>query len=116
MDVMKIKLTKGLFALVDAEDYDRVNAFKWCASLESRGTKFYAIRMVRDPVTKKNRKIRMHRFIMGLPIGALDERVVDHLNHDSLDNRKANLEVISQDENMKRSHGWKKKPSEEPCL
>lgn len=40
--------------------------------------------------------------------------VVDHGNHNSLDNRfriagKPQLEVITQTENMKRSPGWKKK-------
>lgn len=105
----QIPLTQGKFALVDDEDFDRVNQFKWTASLESRGKKWYAIRQI----TQGGRpyKIRMHRFILGLPIGLLDpsHRVVDHLNHDSLDNRKSNLEIITQEENMLRSPGWKRK-------
>lgn len=105
----KIKLTQGKVALVSDEDYNLVKPFKWYASLESRGTKWYAIRhKVIDGVKCK---IRMHRFIMGLPPGKLDplNRVVDHINHDSLDNRRENLEVITQEENMRRSDGWKKK-------
>lgn len=103
----EIPLTKGLVALVSQEDYERVNAFKWCASVESRGTKIYAIR--RKVVKGKSIKIRMHRFIMGLGCGRCDERVVDHLNHNSLDNRRPNLEITTQKENMNRSSGWKKK-------
>jgi len=111
----KIKLSKGLWAHVDDEDFERLNAFKWYASLESRGTKHYAIR--RETMNGKRVKIRMHRFVLDLPPGSLDpDRVVDHLNDDGLDNRKCNLEIITQEENMRRSHGWKKKKVEEPCL
>lgn len=105
----RIKLTKGKFALVDDEDFERVNALKWYASLESRGTKWYAVRH------DKNGKMRMHRFVMGLPNGKIDPRVVDHLNHKSLDNRKCNLEITTQVINMSRSHGFKKKGLKYGC-
>jgi hypothetical protein len=108
-----IPLPKGKVALVSDEDYERVAAFKWCASLESRGTKWYAIRRV--TVNGKAVKIRMHRFVMGLPPGGEDGRVVDHLNHDSLDNRRENLEIVTQEENMARVPTWKRK-QEEPWL
>lgn len=101
--VRRIKLTKSRFAKVDAEDFERVNAFKWYASNESRGTKWYAVR--RETVNGKKVKVRMHRFILG--IARDNPMVVDHLNHDSLDNRKSNLEVVTQTENMHRSPGWR---------
>jgi len=116
--VKKIRLTKGLFALVDDEDFERVNQFKWCASLESRGTKYYAIRWVWNKETKRRVKIRMHRFIMDLPPGSIDGLVVDHINDDGLDNRRScNLEVITAEENLKRSTWNKpKKKAEEVFL
>lgn len=102
----KIRLTKGKYALVSDEDFERVNQYKWYASLESRGTKWYAVRRV--TINGKKVKIRMHRFVLGLPPGKEDPRIVDHLNHNSLDNRRENLEVLeSQAENMHRSAGWK---------
>lgn len=103
----KIRLSMGLHALVDDEDFERVNAFKWSASLESRDTKIYAVRTEKQNGRKV--KIRMHRFIMGLgPGGGGNGLVVDHLDHDALDNRKCNLEVIDQRTNMLRSAGWKR--------
>lgn len=107
----QIALTKNLFAIVDDEDFERVDFFKWYASLESRGTKHYAIR--RETQNNKRVKIRMHHFVLrmtpaDLPLG----HVVDHLNHDSLDNRKENLEIVTQEENMRRSQGWKKRSAD----
>lgn len=101
----EIPLTQGMVALVSDEDYEKVSQYKWHASLESRGTKWYACR--RETIDGKRVKIRMHRFVMGLPPGKDDPRVVDHINHNSLDNRRENLEVITQEENMQRSPGWK---------
>lgn len=121
----------GLFALVDAEDFERLNAFKWSASFESYNqTKVYAIRWSRkaEHGTGKRYKIRMARVVMGLPPGlfAEDNLIVDHgpgigiALFKTLDNRKANLKTITQWENMgKSSFG---SPSsinrkvEEPCL
>ncbi len=101
----QIRLSKGLYTLVDEADYEWLMQWSWYASNESRGTKWYAIR-------RENKiKIRMHRAIVEhhgiiIPTGF----VVDHKNHNSLDNRRSeNLEVITQVENMRRSPGWKKK-------
>lgn len=96
-----------MVALVSDEDFDRLNQHKWYASKESRGTKHYAIRKVRRE--GKQAKIRMHREVLGLPIKYDGGLVGDHLNHDGLDNRRENLEAITQEENMRRSNGWKKK-------
>lgn len=102
----KIKLTKGKVALVSNEDFDRVNAFKWTASQESKGgAKWYAVRRV--TLDGKRVKIRMHRFILDVPPGTLDSRVVHHKDDDGLNNQRENLEIVaSNHENMKYSPGW----------
>lgn len=117
----QIKLTKGLFALVSDEDFERVNQFKWTASLESRGTKYYAIRRI--TADGKRVKIRMHRFIMGLPPRMdASELVVDHVNDNGLDNRRENLQAITQTQNMDKVKTWRRIGStvtvtiEEPSL
>lgn len=108
----QIKLTQGLFALVDNRDFKFLNKFKWHASNESRGTKWYAVRFRTEGYAGKSKrvKVRMHRVVyernnLLVPAGL----VIDHLNHNSLDNRNRNLEAVSQAENMKRSPGWKRK-------
>lgn len=42
-------------------------------------------------------RIHLHRLIMNCPEGM----VVDHVNHDTFDNRKQNLRVCTQSQNMK---------------
>ena len=87
----KIKLTQGKYALVDDEDYERVNQFKWTAEKCSKSENYYA----------RNRTIntKMHRLIMGLDSNS--KLVVDHIRHNTLDNRKKYLRVCTQKENLR---------------
>lgn len=111
----QIKLSKGLYALVNECDYAYLNQWKWCASEESRGTKFYAVRS--ETRNGKRTKIRMHVEVVKFHAAQIPPGyVVDHVNHNSLDNRyfdhdaqRFQLEVITQAENMRRSPGWKRK-------
>ncbi len=80
----RIPLTRGKYAIVDPEDYEHLKKYKWYAS-KSNST-FYACRNVR--IAKNKRLyIKMHREIINPPFPF----VVDHINHNGLDNRKANL-------------------------
>lgn len=85
-----IELTKGAYAIVDNEDYERLNQWKW--SLSHR----YAVRDRRKDEGPKG-KIYMHKVIMGNPEKTMD---VDHINHDTLDNRQSNLRVVTHAQNM----------------
>jgi len=82
-------LTQGYTALVDAEDFERANAFSWYASPGRRGTGWYAIGTV------NGERQQLGRFILGLPKGV----TADHINGDGLDNRKANLRAATARQN-----------------
>ena len=82
-----IPLTQCQFAIVDADDYDELKQYTWCAVKIPRT--YYAARRS----WRKN--IRMHRLIMNAPKGLF----VDHINHDGLDNRKNNLRLCTQRQN-----------------
>jgi hypothetical protein len=84
MPTKLIPLTRGLFTLVDADDYEWLREFKWMASVSSRG-RAYAVRGHRHP-------IRMHNVI-------LQTKWVDHINGDGLDNRRANLRLATPSQN-----------------
>jgi hypothetical protein len=84
-----IPLTRGLFAIVDADDYERLAAHKWYAD-EKKG-KFYAAR------TYNRKKIHMHHEIIDVP----PDFLCDHINHNTLDNRKCNLRVCTPAQNAR---------------
>ena len=91
----KIKLTQGQFALVDDEDFERVNQFKWYANYNSKLKSFYAIRNLRKE-NGKRAAISMHSYIMNTPNGMC----TDHRNHITLDNQKSNLRVCTRQQNQ----------------
>lgn len=84
-----IPLTRGKFAKVDDEDYDKLTAHKWHCTAWG-----YACRGIW--VNKKVVKIWMHREIMDTPKGS----DTDHINMDRLDNQKANLRILNRSQNM----------------
>lgn len=83
---MKIILTNGQAALID-DDFAYLARWKWQAIVKPHGS--YAMRTT--TVNGKKTAIAMHRLIAGA-IG--DPRYVDHLNGDTLDNRKENLRLV----------------------
>ena len=103
-DTALIPLTQGHSAIVDADDYERLSQWKWCTMTSRGGPR--AKRAYRDE-NGKQQTMLMHRFIMG----AIGADVVDHINHDTLDNRKANLRVCSRLENQRNSTSRKKSTS-----
>ena len=89
--MIEIPLTQGKVALVDDEDFERVNAFKWCADWSYSTKSFYARRK------EKKKTIFMERLIMQTP----NNMTCDHINHDTLDNRKNNLRNCTRAENAR---------------
>jgi hypothetical protein len=87
----RIALSQGKFAIVDPDDYERLNEYKWHAA--KGGNTFYATRGKCSG--KKYQTIAMHRVILNVPEGM----VVDHINHNGLDNRKDNLRICTQADN-----------------
>jgi hypothetical protein len=86
--VCTIPLTQGYFAIVDADDYENLSQYKWHAGV--KGDRCYAYR-------KKGKKlIAMHREILNAPTGMH----CDHINHNGLDNRKANLRLCTPQQNL----------------
>jgi hypothetical protein len=84
-----IRLTRNLHAIVDAADYEWLKEYKWYAGSPNRAGQVYARRNSSKGI------VLMHRMIMNPPKG----KVVDHLNGNTLDNRRCNLHICTQREN-----------------
>lgn len=106
----EIELTQGKIALVDDEDFERVNQFKWRAHFN--GYHWYARRDIRLENGKRTVQ-HMHRFVRGIEHG--DPRQVDHINRsETLDNRRSNLRIATRSQNLQNrdkqknnTSGWK---------
>ncbi len=93
----EIRLTKGKSVKVDKSDYSFLDQWKWC--VVKAGNNYYAVRNSKSGA-KYRHLIYMHHIILGFPPKGLE---VDHLNRDSLDNRKENLRYIDHRENISNS-------------
>ncbi len=92
-----IKLTQGYETIVDDEDYEYLNQFKWYFSRQG-----YAVRN-----GKKHSRITLHRVITNCP----NNLHVDHINCNKLDNRKCNLRICNQSQNNRNTLKYKNKSS-----
>lgn len=96
----EIPLSQGYVALVDDEDFERVNKFKWHACTARRKDRsiklVYAARQTRQGEEEylPERYVVMHRFILREPDGE-----VDHKSRNGLDNRRQNLRLASLEDN-----------------
>jgi hypothetical protein len=101
----EIQLTQGKVAIVDDEDFDYLNQFKWLAR-KSRNNNYYAGRYF---YIKKCHRIyiSMHTDI----VKPNKNLMIDHVNNNGLDNRKINLRLCTNAENMRNRPLYKNNSS-----
>ena len=92
-DLFRIALTGGEVALLDAADAPLVRGHRWMLTIRRTGR--YATRWRR--IDGKRAQWAMHRALLT----PADGMVVDHINGDGLDNRRANLRVATAAENAR---------------
>jgi hypothetical protein len=98
----EILLTQGKVALVDDEDYEYLNQWKWCA-IKGRKT-YYAVR--RAYINSKYKFYYMHRIIMNTP----NKLQTDHIDGNGLNCQKFNMRNCTHAQNqMNRRSGGSSK-------
>lgn len=67
----------------DLEDYDKIKDYCWFVNSEGY-------------IVGGKKSIKIHRLIMNCP----SNKVIDHINHNKADNRKYNLRICNQSQNI----------------
>ena len=92
----RIPLTRGKSVIVDDEDYEWLNQWKWCYVKAYSGTSDgYAYRSVKTE-DRKNKVVLMHRLILNAP----SHLQVDHVDGNGLNNRRSNIRLATPSQQM----------------
>lgn len=87
---MEINLTQNKVAIIDEMDFELVSKFSW--HTQKKGNNYIATTMI------NKKPVKMHRLILQIK----DTKVfIDHINNNSLDNRRCNLRICTHAENMR---------------
>jgi len=82
------KTAKGLEYVFDKRDYDKISGHSWCLSKTG-----YLVANIHQKVVK------LHRFMLGIDKGI----ILDHINHNPLDNRRCNLRIVTPKNNARNT-------------
>lgn len=92
----EIPLYGGAIAIIDDVDYENVSRYHW---------------ILHDGYAQSRQgknTIHMGRLILNCPVGM----EVDHINHDKLDNRRANLRIVTRSQNCANRRSFKNATSQ----
>ncbi len=102
--VKEIQLTQNQVSIVDDEDFDFLNQWKWQAMFDPCTRGYYARRSKNLGIIDGKRRWKafpMHRVIMERMLGRKlkSGEIVDHINHNTLKNTRNNIRVVSSRQN-----------------
>lgn len=100
-DAMKrciaFEMNRGFVVLIDEEDEDTMHLYPWRVMVESGGP--YCVAQPR--LDGRRLFFRLHRVLLGVTPRST---FVDHINGNTLDNRRSNLRVATPAQNLQNIH------------
>lgn len=98
---LKTKERKTLETLIDTKDLNKLKGIKFRPYFEKKNNSYYAIASIKSNTNKCGwATLQLHRLIMDTP----SNLTVDHINHNTLDNRKINLRNVTHAENCQNKN------------
>jgi hypothetical protein len=91
----KIPLTRGLYAIVDADKYEGLMQYTWRACRLRKDERYYAVTWMPRKGAEPKRTMAMHQMLLPLPAGM----EADHENREPRDNRLSNLRPSTRQQN-----------------
>lgn len=91
----------NLVALVDDEDYEKINKYIWHITTNKKSKTMYAATRIYCELKPKGYNVKLHRMILNI---SDRKTLVDHINHNGLDNRKENLRICTIQQNTFNSN------------
>lgn len=96
-NISYIALTNNEYAIVDNEIFNYINKWNWNAHFNITTNTFYA---QGHPHRQHGIILHMHRVIWEYYNGAVPPKMqINHLNHNTLDNRRNNLQLVTNRQN-----------------
>lgn len=86
--IINSKKYNNIKVLISIDDVEKVKKYTWCLTRSPRSNLYVMTKL-------NNVSIKLHRYLTNCP----DNMVVDHINHNTLDNRQENLKICSILEN-----------------
>ena len=96
-----IPIAGNRWAVIDKDDMDKCSHYHW--HVQAVGNTKHEYITGYKPGFYKQPRIRLHRFILGLTKN--DAQIVHHINGNTLDNRKENLQIMTRSEHSKLKWG-----------
>lgn len=88
MKIIKINQNKEI--IIDDEDYEWAMQWKW----------HYSARYVNRDVVRHKKQVKLHRELLKKYNKNIEGMEIDHINGNTLDNRKENLRIVTHQQNM----------------
>jgi len=101
-NTLEMTVTQGQKTCVDVSDMALFDENRWNAR-KGKSNKFY-VRSTMPTVNGKQKNILLHRVIMGITDPKIE---VDHIDGDTLNNRRSNLRIATHSENQRNQVAYK---------
>lgn len=99
------KNAENLWTIIDLEDLEKVINFPytWFSKYNHTNDEYYVVASEYHPELQRSKQVFLHQFLTNA-----NGKDVDHVNNDTLDNRKSNMRVVEESNNSKNRKGRNK--------